>query len=453
MKLYKLFFTLAIASMLLLTACQDKTDLTAPAPPSTGNVSFASFVTLGNSITAGYQSGSLFQSGQIYSYGNQIAKLVNVPFQQPIFSDPGTAGRMEFGGFTATGINILYNTHSGLPTNTALAAPYNNLGVPGAIVYDIMDETDFAAKSTARANPLFSAILRSSALGKSIVKQAQALNPTVLTLWIGNNDVLGYATSGGTKGTDPATGKLPTDVPTFTALYNGICATIKNFTSSPKVIVGTIPSIAAIPFFNTVPAALKSGTTVITLYGQTKTGVRALLPYQDLLLLTAASVILNASGQPTGVGLTPSNPIADQYILDKDEVTIVNNAVNSFNTAITNAAATNGFAVADFYATFNTFAVKDGTGAYVGKTVDGIRFTPDFVTGGLFSLDGVHPSSQGQAIIANTFINAINAKWGSSIPLINVSTVPASLIIGKGAQISKYGIPYFEKGAFDNILF
>jgi len=51
------------------------------------------------------------------------------------------------------------------------------------------------------------------------------------------------------------------------------------------------------------------------------------------------------------------------------------------------------------------------------------------------------------------FIEVINAKWSSSIPYLDVSLVPASLIIAKKAQFSKYGIPIIEKGTFDNVLF
>ncbi|MCK7523016.1 MAG: hypothetical protein MZV64_37725 [Ignavibacteriales bacterium] len=44
--------------------------------------------------------------------------------------------------------------------------------------------------------------------------QAKALQPNFITLWIGNNDILGYATSGGVK---PA---APTDANTFAFLYS-----------------------------------------------------------------------------------------------------------------------------------------------------------------------------------------------------------------------------------------
>ena len=240
--------------------------------------------------------------------------------------------------------------------NTSYPAAYNNLGIPGAILYDIVDETDFTTKSAARANPLFSAILRSSSFGASMLKQALAKNPTLLTLWIGNNDVLAYATSGGTKGTDAATGKLPTDVPTFTYLYNQVANALA--TSNAKVVVANLPPISAIPFFNTVPAALRSGSTVITLYGQTKTGVRALVYGQDLLLLTASTIILSSVGAPTGIGLSPANPIADQYILDKDEIVIANAAVASFNQVIASAASAKGFALVDISALYSEFSQK-----------------------------------------------------------------------------------------------
>ncbi|HQT92691.1 MAG TPA: hypothetical protein PL001_11770, partial [Candidatus Kryptobacter bacterium] len=95
-----------------------------------------------------------------------------------------------------------------------LARPYNNLGIPGAVLYDMIDTTNFNAKSAARQNPFFSLILRSAAFGNSPVAQALALHPTFVTVWIGANDVLGYATSGGTVGTlGPGSG--PTDPATF----------------------------------------------------------------------------------------------------------------------------------------------------------------------------------------------------------------------------------------------
>jgi len=54
--------------------------------------------------------------------------------------------------------------------------------------------------------------------------------------------------------------------------------------------------------------------------------------------------------------------------------------------------------------------------------------TPDLTTrylGGIFSLDGIHPTRTGNALIANTFIDAINARFGESITHADVARVAA----------------------------
>ncbi len=76
-----------------------------------------------------------------------------------------------------------------------------------------------------------------------------------------------------------------------------------------------------------------------------------------------------------------------------------------------------------------------------------------FVTGGLFSLDGVHPTSQGQAIIANEFIKITNAKFNANLPLIDVSTIPGSLTLTGKVGLDKNGYAIFPKDAFDHLLF
>jgi lysophospholipase L1-like esterase len=43
--------------------------------------------------------------------------------------------------------------------------------------------------------------------------------------------------------------------------------------------------------------------------------------------------------------------------------------------------------------------------------------------GGLTSLDGIHPSNTGYAIIANTFIGTLDAAWSLTIPQVNLTTI------------------------------
>ena len=46
---------------------------------------------------------------------------------------------------------------------------------------------------------------------------------------------------------------------------------------------------------------------------------------------------------------------------------------------------------------------------------NGYTLTSTYLTGGAFSLDGIHPSPRGYALIANKFIEAINAKYSSNL--------------------------------------
>ena len=248
---------------LFMISCDDYSELDATIlDGKSGTANFNKFVTIGNSITAGYQSGTIYETGQMYAYGNLIAKQVGVGFQTPYVSDPGLGGRMEVQSLSP--FTIKYNTSSGSLLNSTYPAPYNNLGVPGALTYDVLlatNSTNCASALFANTpNPYFDVVLRNSVLNKgSQLQQAISLNPTFITLWIGNNDVLGYATSGGTS---PA---APTSVAQFNQLFGGIMQGLKQYTdaSGAKVVVANIPSVNAIPFFTTVGPALATNPALV----------------------------------------------------------------------------------------------------------------------------------------------------------------------------------------------
>jgi lysophospholipase L1-like esterase len=145
-------------------------------------------------------------------------------------------------------------------------------------------------------------------------------------------------------------------------------------------------------------------------------------------------------------GFTPENPWPNNLILDEDEIGIINQVVPAYNAAILTTASAYDYAVVDIHAFFNNIAAN-------GFTTNGLEFTTQYVTGALFSLDGVHPTSQGYAIVANEFIKVINTKYNAQIPLIDVSTIPGSLVFTSGVSMGKYGIPKIPYGALDHVIF
>jgi hypothetical protein len=471
MKALQLVTLVAIVALLAtLGGC--KGDDPIPAGSGLGGVTVTKYVAVGNSLTAGYQSNSLFKSGQLYSFPNLIAGQLSAAgasigtFEVPWVDDPGTG---------ANGISSRYEIISlvgpvvgprglpaGNPTNLALARPYDNLGIPGAVVYDFMDTTDLATKVVARANPYFQLVLRSAALGKSVLRQAVALNPSVMTFWYGNNDVLGFATSGGVSP------NAPTNSGVFTALYTQALGSLHAALPNTKVVVATIPNVTAIPFFTTVGPVMKAALPAgVKLRYQKHGNSGVSLDSTDfseatppLICLTGsayASLLGKSTGAwyranaypaiPAGIdttkpfGLHPQNPWPDALALDADEQATAASAISSFNSTINTVAAANGAAVVDMNAFFS--GVKS-SGYYWG----GMKFTTDYITGGLFSLDGVHPSSRGSGVVANQFIKVMNEKFGMKLSYVNVVLLPG---IPAGLTKTAGAYPAIPADAFDDV--
>ncbi|MBI5662885.1 MULTISPECIES: SGNH/GDSL hydrolase family protein [Ignavibacterium] len=478
MKKLLFVFTALLSFSLFFNGCVDKTDLTAPEPfnGKSGNADLTKYVAIGNSLTAGYQSGTLFYSAQIYAFPYLIAKQAGVEITGLKVSDPGLGGRLEVKSLSP--FALYTNPNAGSPINLTHPAPYQNLGIPGALAYDVLFATNkdncASAVFAGIPNPYFDLVLRNSSLNLGTqLEQALAQNPTLITLWIGNNDVLGYATSGGTA---PS---APTSATQFQQLFGGICNGISQ--AGKQAVVANIPNVSAIPFFTTVGPQIALSTPWSQLLPSGVVG----LVYQktggsvgvadSLSLLTGTNLVtLKGSayapllGQPTGkfysdngipvpsgvdttkpFGFHPENPWPNALILDSDEIQIANQAVANYNDIISATAANFGFAVVDINSVFNQIRANDFTG---GTVFNGITFKTTFVTGGLFSLDGVHPTNQGQAIIANEFIKVINSKFNAQFPLIDVSTIPGSLIFA-GKINYQNGYPILPPEVFEHLLF
>ncbi|MEP2667438.1 MAG: hypothetical protein ABJH04_00500 [Cyclobacteriaceae bacterium] len=159
----------------------------------------------------------------------------------------------------------------------------------------------------------------------------------------------------------------------------------------------------------------------------------ALTPYQKVRQTTATDILPLAAGSVLGtlVGGNPTLingvtvPLADQYVLIPSEITAINAAREAFNAAVagTVAAFPNNLALADIDAALNTLVTNKAT------VLNGVTITPNInPPTGMYSEDGVHPNSRGYAFLSRTFIEAINAKFGASVPLTDVSLYSATAL-------------------------
>ena len=421
MKLQR-YLALSVLATLLFVSCSEDAPV---ADPSLGSINPDVYVAIGNSLTAGYQSGALFEEAQLYSYPNIIAQQIGTPeFVQPLIPYPGTGQLMVLRQITPTPIITQGEAMVAAPKNADHPAPYHNLGIPGAVLADAIDESDIQQRAAERGNPFYPIIMRNQdAFGKSVVAQAIKLQPTLITFWLGSNDVFGYAASGGTRGTDQ-TGTLPTDPQNFEFYLATALDLIKANLPETEVLIGNIPDVTVNPLFNTVPRKIPSPlnpSQLLDVYYTTNDQQRAVVGPGDYILLTAQTELAQ------GVGIDPENPLPSQYVLDASEVQVAQDAVAAFNAAIDRQANEHGYTVVDMHALMNE--LNNGGISLAGET-----YTSDYISGGVFSLDGVHLMQRGNVLVANYFIEAMNRAYGANIrqaATYDVPGFPAPTGVGK----------------------
>ncbi len=452
--------------LMMFFGCKDRTDLTGPQPLS-GEADFSRFVSIGNSLTAGYESSALFESAQQYSTGMLISQQVNVTYVQPLISDPGIGGQIKIVSldpFVTEQEPVL----GGTLLNPTYEVPYNNLGIPGIVLADVMSAT--SSTNSYSHSPFIDIVLRG--LGTQF-DQAKALQPTMITLWIGNNDVLGFAASGGVS---PS---APTDATTFGYLYNLLVDGLAS--TGAKVVAANIPDVTAIPFFTTVGPGFAQLLTAAGAQGfiyqnhnfQPTHGTPGQLANYSLFLTLVSQSYLSDFGKPSGrfyrdneippalfgvdttkpFGADVGNPIPNALILDASEIETAAQSIAAFNSII--SASVNKypsqFALVDVNSLLNAIRASDASG---GMEFGGIKFSTTFVVGGLFSLDGIHPTAQGNAIIANEFIKVINDKFNANYKFVDIANIPGSLSFAKRPLIDLFDTgSYLDPLAYKNILF
>jgi len=374
------------------------------ATPAFAQANFGKYVALGDSLTAAFASGGLHVNVQQRSYPALIARQAGVSdFQQPLAGAPGIPPLLAIAGFQgASPIIVPRSATPGAPLNLMLPRPYDNLAVPGFDSVDVVQ--------TRTGNAIIDLVLRG--LGTQL-ELAAVQQPTFATVWIGNNDVLGAATSG-----IVIDGVTLTRVADFTAAYQQTVGTLAAV--GAQMAIANIPDVTAIPFVNTLPPVLvnpATGDPVVGPNGQfiPLIGPQGLLGPNDKVLLSASAELAQGIGVPAAVGGT-NLPLSDSSVLSAGEVATIQARTAELNAVIAATAASVGAATVDINGFFSDVAAN---GFAAGGN---IVYTADFLTGGIFSYDGVHPTPMGYAVVANLFIDAINSHFGDSIP--QVSLIP-----------------------------
>lgn len=480
-----------------------------------GELDLTHYVALGNSLSSGYADGALYLDAQQSSFPNILASKFALAgggdFTQPLMNDnigglllngtPIASTRLVL-NFDQNGNPIPVNLEAAPTTEVSniLEGPFNNMAVPGAKSFHLVAPGygNLSGIGTT-ANPYFARMASSSET--TVLADAVAQNPTFFSLWIGSNDILGYALAGGTGedqtgNIDPTTYGINdiTDPNVYAAAANSI---LTNLTANDaKGVVLNVPDVMANPFFTTIPnnaLVLDANTAAqltgffqavagITTQGLINQGVPAAQAQQlaaqyaisfsegpnrwiidtevtpgnplgfrqmteeELLLLTIDRNALQTAGygsvaitpeviqvlgklqtgaditeQEAGLVLAAVNGIDDKDVLDTDEITAIQTARAAYNATLNALVQQNGLVMVDTEAILNGITNS-------GYQFNGGEVTAEFGTGGFYSLDGIHLTPRGYAILAGEIIAAINEGYNANIPGVDPGNYPTIFV-------------------------
>jgi hypothetical protein len=328
---------------------------------------------VGDSLMAGYREGGLADRYQEVSIPAVIAKQAGVPLPQPLIAWPGMPPVLGASGVSTGRVDMFLQAQNlAVPAHTVSNALYTRPDMPMDSLTDLVLGLPGLLQGVARSQ----------------VEWAEALQPTTLLVWIGNMDVLNGAIYG-----DPA---LMTPEADFKASYRELLARLK--ATGASLFVANIPDIGSIPFVQPVPAVaamLGVPLDVVLSAG----GVTA----QD-------SITLNGVAYLGGIlqGRYPG-PLPGAYVLTPVEIQAIRNATTNYNAFIAQEVQTQGAVLVDTYALLNRLLVQ---GAQAGN-----RHLSASYLGGIFSQDGIHPTTAANAVVANEFIAALN-QAGAQVPSV-----------------------------------
>lgn len=443
------------ALAVVFASCKPNANVTTPA--TSGNANFTNYLAVGCSFTAGFGDNSLTVSGQLNSYPQRLFEQFETikdgkgavgPFIQPLVT--GDNGYPEPKLVLST-VTYCDTPHIGLaPVKTTLPLDtngswkftsminnnqVNNIAVPKLRIAD-MPVMGYAGPNPYARRFFYDPTKRPL---DELYARVYNVHPTFFTLWLGATDVLGYAVGGGQGNGDGSASPVTLNIynsgditpdQVFADGYDSVVTALSSTASYGALM--NIPDITALPYFTTLPMnGLKItrqgfADTLKTLYTTLNdkvfqlgdnyyiirdhnNNVRQAVP-GELLLITCPHDSLTCAGW----GVT--KPIPREYVLTTDELQNIRSAVNRFNFIIQKHAQDRNLPYVDMRNFFTTLQT--------GIVYNGIDYTTKFVTGGAFSLDGIHLNGRGNALVANKVIETINAFYKSNIPMTDVNKYP-----------------------------
>lgn len=370
-------------------------------------------VVVGDSLAAGVENDSLEVSQQIHSFPSVIAAQAGTFLTLPWVPYPGAPNTLELVSpafppqIQSVPGTLIFPRLDPLIIPTDLAVPLQTTSdalnrVPDSNI-NTTDETQAATDLVLG----FPCPVLFPCTGKSQAEWAVALSPTTLIVEIGSNDILGALTSGeaATLLGDPAA-----FISTFAGNYTALLTTLSQ--TKATMIVTTIPDVTRAAYFIPI-SEIAQATSLSTLAVATVLGTGT----SDLVTLnalpTVEAILSGAISGPLPATCGGSVPC----VVTAAEAAGIRGIIEEMNLAIAADATHFGATVVDLFSLFDSLYTN-------GYKIGSETLTTGFL-GGLFSLDGLHPTNTGYAIMANLYITTMNAAFHTHIAPASVPQVAA----------------------------
>ena len=398
-----------LGAVLAAVACTSSRDVLGPVTPTGGDI-FRSYVAIGNSITAGFQSNGINDSTQAQAYPVLLARSMGTRFAYPALAKPGCPAPIAN---TQTGALVgQVGTTLPPPCSARLAASVteivNNVAVPGARVLDPTSPTD-------ASNALTTFVLG----GKTQVQRALDADPTFVTVWIGNNDVLQAGLSGIlVPGVVPGQAGIRSTQAQFQAAYDALTSQLVAGAPDVKGVLMGVAQVSNLPSMSlggliAGSPAIQAGLTAAA--GKPVTVLPNCTGSASLVNVPQLIQAIRANAHPAVVSCAPGAlpaPVGDVFVLDPAEQATLSGAITAYNTYIKSKADALQFG---YWDPNPLFVAKRATGE-IPPFPNLASATATF--GPLISLDGVHPSAAAHILIANELIGVINTKYGTALKTV-----------------------------------
>ena len=407
----------AVCVVTAASACSDGVAPTRAAPEAAPLTSLSAhnaerYVAIGTSISMGWQSDGVYGATQRVSWPALLGFGTGQPLTLPLIQSPGCTSPLiaplgagkRLSGESAAGSTVC------APNEAGVVLPTQNLGIAGALAADAL-----AKPSGPGTSPWYARVLPP---GSTQLTAALAQHPTIVSVELGGNEVLG-ALSGLV-----APGVTVVPFPFYAAPLNAMLDAIG--TTQAKVVLFEMPTSAInLPALRPAEEIWADRAEFAALYVTVSPDCHGSPNFINVsvksLNVAFDGAFRHANGLPNATLSCADIPGTPDLVITPADIAALNALVAQMRAFVAQQAAARGYALASLGALYDRTDLKRKPYSVINHLTSPIPF------GLLVSLDGVHPTVFGHAILAVEAARAFNETYGGTYARATSAPSPIGL--------------------------